>query len=103
VLSRPLAIGIAILVSIVWAANLVVGALYPERHDATINAIFAIIVGAVFGLTPKRDVLQNARQRLARRIAGEPEPTEPEPAEAEPEASGDDLPEDTDPPRGDGS
>ena len=80
--SRPLAIGISILVSTVWAANLVVGAFYPERHDATINAIFAIIVGAVFGLTPKRETLAAARRRLAR-TAGDREPEPPEGEQAD--------------------
>lgn len=90
-LSRPLAIGIAILVSVVWAANLVVGILYPERHDATINAIFAIIVGAVFGLTPKRHLVQNARRRLSRLTGDTPGDDDTEPSE------------DTDPSRGDDS
>lgn len=96
-LSRPLAIGITILVSTVWAANVVVGAIYPERHDATINAIFAIIVGAVFGLTPKREIFQNARRRIARSSGDEPA------ASAEPGITDDEPADDTDPPRGDGA
>jgi hypothetical protein len=92
VFSRPLAIGISVLVSVVWAANLVVGALYPDRHDATINAIFAIIVGAVFGLTPKRETLAAARRRLTRASGDEPEqpPAEDEPADETNTSRGDD-------------
>jgi hypothetical protein len=92
VLSRPLAIGITILVSTVWAANVVVGALYPDRHDATINAIFAIIVGAVFGLTPKRETLAAARRRLLRTSGDEPpqEPAEDTPPPAADPSRGDD-------------
>jgi len=90
VLSRPLAIAITILVTIVWAANVVVGLIYPERGDATVSALFAIIVGAVFGLTPKAGITRRARAAIARRIAGD------DPAAEEPEA------EDTEtPPRGD--
>lgn len=96
-LSRPLAIGITILVSVVWAANVVVGAIDPQRHDATINAIFAIIVGAVFGLTPKREMVASARRRIAR-LAGDPPPDEPA---AEDDPAGGEPAEDTDPPRGD--
>lgn len=85
-LSRPLAIAITILVSVVWATNVVVGMIYPDRHDATVNAVFAIIVGAVFGLTPKAGIVRRARTAIGRRIAGEADPEPPSDAEAvEPE------------------
>lgn len=86
-LSRPLAIAITIVITVVWLANVVVGFLYPDRHDATLNAIFAIVVGVVYGLTPKRDVLSRARRGLARRIegtAGEGEGEEPAEEDASP-------------------
>lgn len=93
-ISRPLAIAITILVAVVWAASVAVGLLYPDRDVTSINAIFAIVVGAAFGLVPKRPSLASARQRLADRIAGTAAGTEEQPEE--------DPPADTDPPRGDG-
>lgn len=53
-LSRTVATGIAILISLMWSVNLVVGYLYPDRSDPYVNAIFGTIVGAVFVLTRKR-------------------------------------------------
>lgn len=97
VLSRPLAIAITILVSLVWAGNVAVGMFYPDRHDAAVNAIFAIIVGAAFGLVPKRDALATARRRLAARIAGDDQA-----ADATPDAA-EDQPQDAETPRGDSS
>lgn len=49
-LPRPLVIALAVLISIMWAANLVVGFLYPGRSDPALNAIFAIVAGSVFAL-----------------------------------------------------
>lgn len=53
-LSRRVATGIALLISLMWSVNLVVGYLYPDRSDPYVNAIFGTIVGAVFVLTRKR-------------------------------------------------
>lgn len=53
-LSRTVATGIAVLISLMWSVNLVVGYLYPDRSDPYVNAIFGTIVGAVFVLTRKR-------------------------------------------------
>lgn len=49
-LPRPLATAITVLVAIMWAANLIVGYLYPGRSDPAVNAIFAIVAGAIWGL-----------------------------------------------------
>lgn len=49
-LPRPLVIALAVLISTMWAANLIVGWLYPDRSDPAVNAIFAIVAGAVYGL-----------------------------------------------------
>ena len=49
-LPRWLVIALAILISIMWSANVVVGLLYPGRSDPALNAIFAIVAGAVFAL-----------------------------------------------------
>lgn len=68
-LPRPVAIGLAVLISFMWAVNLVVGYVYPDRSDPYVNAIFGTVVGAVFVLT----------RRAARRNAGgssEPEALE---------------------------
>lgn len=57
-LPRPLVIGLTILIATMWAANLIVGYLFPDRSDPAVNAIFAIVAGAVYGL-----------QRRAKRLA----------------------------------
>lgn len=72
-LPRPLVIGLAVLISIMWATNLVVGFLYPGRSDPALNAIFAIVVGAVFALG-RRDHGVSIRKKLARAI--DPDPSE---------------------------
>lgn len=68
-LPRPLVIALAILISIAWAANLVVGFLYPGRSDPALNAIFAIVAGSVFALR-QRDPGQgkSVRRKLAKMI-----------------------------------
>lgn len=48
-LPRPLVIGLAVLIAIMWATNLIVGYMYPDRSDPAVNAIFAIVAGAVYG------------------------------------------------------
>lgn len=85
-ISRPLAIAITILVTIVWAASVAVGLLYPDRDVAGINTIFGIVVGAAFGLVPKRETLAAARKRLAGQIAGDQRPdTEDQAEDAKPQ------------------
>lgn len=69
-LPRPLAIGLTILIALVWTANVIFGFIDPARHDPTLNAIFGITIGAVYGLTRKENV-QAARKKLGRLIEGE--------------------------------
>lgn len=66
-LPRPLVIGIAVLITIMWATNLIVGFLYPGRSDPALNAIFAIVVGAVFALGRRGEGKQEGSVR--RKIA----------------------------------
>lgn len=74
-LPRPLVIGIAILITIMWATNLIVGFLYPGRSDPALNAIFAIVVGAVFALGRRNDSQppRSVRRKIARLIDPEDE------------------------------
>lgn len=72
-LPRPLTVAIAVIVTLAWAVNVVYGFLYPERHDPSLNAIFAVVVGAVFALG-KGDgggKVSDARKALGRLIAGD--------------------------------
>lgn len=66
-LPRPLVTALAVLISIAWAANLLVGFLYPGRSDPALNAIFAIVVGAVFALgrRDERSVARAVRKKIA--------------------------------------
>jgi len=69
-------IGLAVLISIMWAANLIVGFLYPGRSDPALNAIFAIVVGAVFALGRRGEGTgRPVRRKLARLL--DPEHDEP--------------------------
>lgn len=54
-LPRPLTIALTVLISVVWAANVVIGFVDPSRSDPYINAIFAIVTGAVYALGRKQD------------------------------------------------
>lgn len=49
-LPRVLVTVLAVLISAVWTANVVLGFLDPARHDPTINAVFAVVVGSIFTL-----------------------------------------------------
>lgn len=77
-LPRGLTIALTVLISLVWAANVVVGFLNPNLRDPTINAIFAIVVGAIYALGRKGDSNgMSARKRLAQIIAGDEKPAPP--------------------------
>lgn len=71
-LPRPLVIALAILISIAWAANLIVGFLYPGRSDPALNAIFAIVAGSVFALRQREQrepgKAKAVRQAIAKMI-----------------------------------
>jgi hypothetical protein len=90
VLSRPLAVGFAILVATMWAASIAAALIWPERYDISteLNTIFMIVAGAVLGLTPKREQVAAARRVLARRRGEEPEQTT-SPADADPDGGPD--------------
>ncbi|MGB3443900.1 MAG: hypothetical protein WBA97_34615 [Actinophytocola sp.] len=79
-LPRPLVIALAILISIMWAANLVVGFLYPGRSDPALNAIFAIVVGATFALGRRTEngPARSVRSKLAKLLDSEPKTNEDE-------------------------
>lgn len=71
-LPRPLTIAIAVLVTLAWAVNVVLGFIYPGRADPSLNAIFATVVGAAFALgKPGDGNPSSTRQKLARLVAGD--------------------------------
>jgi hypothetical protein len=80
-LPRPLMIALTLLIAAVWAGNVVIGFIDPSRHDPSINAVFALAVGAVFAVGKREDGLKDARRRLGRLIAGDQDEPD-EPAEA---------------------
>jgi hypothetical protein len=78
-LPRPLVTAITILITLAWAVNVVVGFTDPSRHDPTINAIFAVVVGAIYALrNGKNGTVSTARRTLGRLIAGDTKPAEPD-------------------------
>jgi hypothetical protein len=80
VLPRPLMIALAVLIAVVWAVNVVVGFVDPDRHDPTLNAIFALVVGAVFALGRKESTsVREARKRIGHAIAGDDDEPEDKP------------------------
>ncbi|MFE0021897.1 hypothetical protein [Amycolatopsis sp. NPDC059021] len=83
-LPRPLVTALTILIAAAWTGNVIVGFIAPERHDPTINAVFAIVVGAVYALGHRsKSKAKAARRRLAELIAGEPD--DPKPNEDDPD------------------
>lgn len=77
-LPRPLVTALAVLISIAWAANLIVGFLYPGRSDPALNAIFAIVVGAVFALGRREpSPTKSVRKKIARAIDPDRETDDP--------------------------
>jgi hypothetical protein len=94
-LPRPLVIAIVTLVSLVWAGNVVVGFFDPARSNASVSAVFAMIIGATLTLgrksTPDQSAVSAARRRIAAIVAGQqlsaPSPP-PQPASpTEPDAA----------------
>jgi hypothetical protein len=71
VLPRPVATGLTVLISGMWAVNLIVGFIYPGRSDPYVNAIFGVVVAAVYTLG-RRDTaaVRRARTRLAQLVEG---------------------------------
>lgn len=76
-LPRPLITGITVLVTLAWTVNVVLGFLDPARHDPTINAIFAVVAGAIYALGGKDGGrVGSTRRALGHLIAGDTPPTE---------------------------
>lgn len=67
-LPRWLVTALAILISVMWAANLIIGWRYPGRSEPSLNAIFAIVAGAVFALQRFDKNIQAGRQRVAKML-----------------------------------
>lgn len=61
---------LTILISLVWTANVVAGFIKPDLRDPMINAIFALVVGAIYALGRKPDAVSDARRRLGEIISG---------------------------------
>ncbi|TDQ01235.1 hypothetical protein EV186_1021103 [Labedaea rhizosphaerae] len=74
VLPRAVTIGLTVLISAVWAFNVVIGFIEPDRRDPTVNAIFAIVVGGIYALGRKDDAVRSARKKLGKLISGDDEP-----------------------------
>lgn len=73
-LPRPIMIGLTLLIALVWTGNVIIGVVDPVRHDPSINALFALVVGAVFALGRKdHSGWREGRRKLAQLIAGAPE------------------------------
>jgi hypothetical protein len=75
VLPQKLTNILTILISLVWTANVVAGFIRPELRDPMINAIFAVVVGAIYALgrrtnTTSANVVDDARRRLGDLISG---------------------------------
>ena len=49
-LPRWATLALAIVIALIWAANMIVGMFDPTRFNPSIAGIFGIVVGAVFGL-----------------------------------------------------
>ena len=76
-LPRPIAVGLTVLISFMWAVNLIVGFLYPGRSDPYVNAIFGVVVAAVYTLGRKDPAaVRRARARMAQLVEGEQQPEE---------------------------
>jgi hypothetical protein len=77
-LPRPIAVGLTVLISFMWAVNLVVGFLYPGRSDPYVNAIFGVVVAAVYTLGRRNTTaVRRARARVAQLVEGEQQEEEP--------------------------
>jgi hypothetical protein len=77
-LPRPIAVGLTVLISFMWAVNLVVGFLYPGRSDPYVNAIFGVVVAAVYTLGRRNTAaVRRARARVAQLVEGEQQEEEP--------------------------
>lgn len=69
-LPRLLFAALTILISAVWAANTVLGFVDPARHDPSLNAVFAVVLGGVYAIGGNHKAL---RWRLTIRSEGDDE------------------------------
>lgn len=81
-LPRPLFYALTGLITLMWAVNLSVGLLFPGRSDPYVNAIFGMVVAAVYALGRKgsaeqRNLASRAREKLEQ-LAGDEDKTEGE-------------------------
>lgn len=85
-LPRGVTVGLTVLISLVWAGNVVVGFVDPASRDPFVNAIFAVVVGAIYALGRNDSTaLRDARRRLGEAIAGSgPDEEESDDAEDKP-------------------
>lgn len=67
-LPRLLIIALTVLIAGIWAANTVLGFIDPARHDPTLNAVFAVVVGGVYAIGGNHKAL---RWRLTIRSGGD--------------------------------
>lgn len=65
---RPLLIGLVVLIATAWAVNLVVD-YTTGRGEPSVNAIFGIVVGALFALGRKEKQSRQVRKKIADLIA----------------------------------
>lgn len=77
-LPRPLFTALTVLISLAWAVNVVIGFVDPSRHDPSINAIFAVVVGAVYALSHANGKGRGLRKKLGQLIAGDDDTPEDE-------------------------
>lgn len=68
-LPRPLWIALTILISLLWAANIIIGYIDPDRVQNTVNVIFGAIVGTLYWDAPK---VREARKKIGSTISGKP-------------------------------
>lgn len=72
-LPRPVMVGLIVLIALAWAANLVVGFLYPGRNDPAVNAIFAVVASGVVALGRGGGPGKTVRRKLSQLIDPERE------------------------------
>ena len=64
---RPLMIALTVLISLAWITNLVIGYLQPAASQPSVNAVFAIVVGALYALGRKEHTAGKPRKLPVRK------------------------------------
>lgn len=77
-LPRPLAIGLAVLISVMWAINFIVGLIYPGRSDPALNAIFALVAAAAVSQLGAGKAVRTARKAISTRLAPKSDNDDPD-------------------------